>query len=328
MAKLSPHWLNYHGYGIDSVLAYQSDFVKLVDPDPEQARILAEDHGLRVIARLFPLTEPRYDQNPVTVAEADIHTIRGDRSFPDVWGWETLNEPAGLTDPLVKQWLRDYWLALIAEADNYGIRICWGSFGTGNPPGVGDQGSADWTPYAQVFEAAGQFHPLAVHEYWSDEGPLSARPWWVDRLSFVPGQGSIVVTECGLDRAVGHPDRPQSGWQGIFSEAQYLSQIADYAAIINQDSRVLTACVFTHDYSSPHWASFDTRYLGEGIAKINALWGYGKPPQSTPSPSPGVDWVAVRRYLQGISADTLELECIFSRMNDSVGRLLNLIPRR
>ena len=285
MSNLCPHWLSYHGYGIEEIRPWHTDWVKVVDPDPAQCALLKDELHVKLLARLFPMTVGDYSVSPLYVADEHTDMILANRCYGAVDVWETANEPGDLANPKAQAWLNEYWQRMIVSADNHGHRLCWGNFANGTPPGENNQGGSDWLPYKETLQRAGTRHILGLHEYWGVGEFFSYSPWWVNRYAFVPGEPRIMITECGFNSAVGGGLREEGGWRFELTEETYLNQLRGYLNEIRKDYRVLAAFVFTLDFSSPRWQSFDVHGLGTRIGALNAVAA----PVPAPTPSPAHD---------------------------------------
>jgi len=282
MAKLSPHWINFHGYGIDEVGSWKSDWVKVVDPNLEQCVRLNEEVGRKILARIFDFGSYDFTNLPGEVALDHINRIVRQEAFGAVDVWETVNEPGSLFRYKDVQWWVRYWIRMIELADQNGVRLCWGNFPPGAPPGVNNEGATNWEPFASVFEAAGIRHILGLHEYWGSGGVQMAMPWWSGRYRFLRKDCDIMITECGIEMGLWLEDGRHSGWRDWVSEEEYLRHLSYYLKMCNDDGRILAAFPFTLDYSNAKWRSFDTRGLGARIGTINDQ----VKPHPTPAPLP------------------------------------------
>jgi len=324
MARLCPHWINYHGHTIADVALWHAPWVKVVDPDPEQCARLKQELGVKLLGRISSLGDAQYNEAPQAVAAAHYARIRGSRGYGVVDVWEALNEPGDLLVVAHQLWLRDYWLTLMDLATPRGDSIAWGCFSNGSPPGRGNVGEPDWSAWYLVAKRAGSRHPLALHEYWQPGNLVGSIPWFAGRYRWAPEECPILITECGANRAVmGRPD-DDTGWRGVLSEEQYLQELSQYRELISTDPRVRAAFVYTYDYSSAKWESFDVSGLSSRIGVINDRDTESLPapkPTPSPAPSPATDWSEVLSDLTKVSGDLALMDSDMTALIASIRRL-------
>jgi len=288
VAKLSPHWINYHGLGLDSIRPYAADWVKVVDPDPEQCRRIKEELGAKILARLSWLSSYNYGVAAKEVARQHARVMRDHPAWPDVDAWESLNEPGDLLSRATQGWLVDYWLELMRLVEDGGRTLVWGNFSNGAPPGKGNEGEPNWKPYKAVLERSGDRHILGLHEYWGPGDVLDSRPWWVGRFEFLKEKVRIMITECGFNYGVRTHAVEEIGFRECMTEEDYVAALGGYLALVQGDVRVEAAFVFTHDYASAEWASFDVSSIADRIGWLNSLGEMPEPVEPAPQePQPG-----------------------------------------
>lgn len=324
MARLCPHWLNYHGRQISDIALWGAPWVKVVDPDPEQCARLKAELGVKLLGRLSDLSPIRYNEYPRVVAVEHMSRIVASRGHGLVDVWETANEPGDLLKPENQRWLSNYWTIMFDLASRRGDTIAWGVFSDGTPPGAHNVGQPDWSPYQDVAVRASSLHPLALHEYWQPGGLPGSIPWHAGRLRWAPAGVRILITECGANRSVLDPQQPDAGWRGVLNEEQYLAELSQYRDLISSDPRVQAAFVYTYDYGSSKWETFDASSLSARIGAINAH-DVASSPTPTPAPLPPApnpsDWGVILNDLENVSVDVRELTRDFDLLRSSVRRL-------
>jgi hypothetical protein len=276
MAELAPHWINFHAVGIEKALAWQSKWVKLLDPDPQLARELREKHERKTVGRLFMLDHGLPKASPKAAARWTIDLLKTHPANPHVDVWEVLNEPGNLLNEQDVSWLVAFYKALLQSIENEKMSVCIGNFGVGQPPGQGNVGAPWWRPWREVLEMLQNRHYLGLHEYWGPDGVFGCYPWWVGRFQFLHANVRIMITECGYNDAINRPGNKEHGWRGKLSEEQYLEQLMQYKQLCDSDPRIEACFVFTLDYASAEWQTFDTTELSERIGHM----------QTTKQPAP------------------------------------------
>jgi len=278
MAELAPHWINFHGLNIEKALAWNSKWIKLVDPDPALTRELREKYNRKIIARLFMLDHGLPRSNPKAAARWTIDLLKTHPANPHVDVWEVLNEPGDLTNEQDIAWLVAFYRSLLQYLEDQNMRVCTGNFGVGQPPGKGNVGAPWWEPWREVLEMLKTRHYLGLHEYWGPDGVLGCSPWWAGRFQFLHADVRIMITECGYNDAINRPGNKEHGWLGKISEEEYLSQLIQYRQLCDADPRVEGCFVFTLDYASADWQTFDVTKLSERIGHMQTT------KQPTPQP--------------------------------------------
>lgn len=304
--NLAPHYVPFHGISGEEILSWGSKWVKVVDPDPGLLRWL-KDRGIeRIVARLFFVDETVRRLNPQSAAKWTLDTFITHAASRYVDVWEALNEPGDLQDAEDVKWLVTYWKELLRRATEEGVRICWGNFGNGQPPGVGNAGRPFWDPFEEVAFVNKDLHFLGLHEYWDESGPQACSPWWAGRFTMCPFQVPVLITECGFNWDARCQGRAEEGWRAHISAEQYIAQLGEYLSLLRSDERIQAAFVYTLDYAAQKWASFDVRDLGARIAQLNATvkhrdaWVEPQLPASPPpSQTTGEDMRALVREAAG-----------------------------
>lgn len=187
-----------------------------------------------------------------------------------------------------------------------GLKPCIGNEGVGHPAELNSDHMVDWSPYRDWEKTLQDTDGiLGVHEYWRGEiGPyMNVTPadqarnrfWYAWRFMQCPFDVPIAVTEWGIDQKVDAPmGTPSKGWLGTVDAQTYANQLAEYCRRAVTDKRFVGAVIFTHDYNSPEWATYDTdRALnlivdaGQNVPKINWYRPGSTPiPPIPPDPTP------------------------------------------
>lgn len=170
---------------------------------------------------------------------------------------------AGINEPPI--WIPGYARATDIYTDNLctlaaqrGMKIAALNLSVGWVGNNGPDTPPDWSifPLTQAAIKRGG-HYLVVHEYWADMGPSENWGWWAGRVLKCPWQVPIVIGECGVEMLVKYPNGGHKGWQGTMSADRYAREIHEYATRLSQDPRIQGINVFTADYQSREWESFD-----------------------------------------------------------------------
>lgn len=195
--------------------------------------------------------------DPAAVAQnvMDQHMPRWEYERDVVDYWEVFNEckPPTLAGHV---WMAEFFIAAMEIAEANGYRLAIFSYSTGVP---------QWHEWEAIVES-GVFarardggHALALHEYdwpvitqrWGeptedipphdDRGVLAARYRYLYRDFLIPRNEVVplLITECGLDPAVGGP--PEDGpWQ-----QRYVQEMIRYDTLLREDDYVLGAAMFS-----------------------------------------------------------------------------------
>jgi len=288
---LSPHWIPFLNRDPALPATWKSDWVKIVDPDKGLVKALQDGWRVRVLGRRSDLKFAGYEGNPEETARSHFGLLRADPGMAACDVIETPNEPGDLLNPQTQEWLSRYWIAFCNAASDSNVRVCWGQFSTGAPPGYDDEGPAWWKPYESVFANVGWGHYLGLHEYWRTAGPEASSPWHALRYRMCPYETDILITECGLNCAVTIPQDGDHGWRGLIEDVFYVDQLREYAEKCAVDGRVKALFVFTLDFASENWASFDTSGLEDKIRTVNDYLRRGRAgrPDTVPVPTTGVN---------------------------------------
>lgn len=181
-----------------------------------------------------------------------------------------------------------------------GLKGCIGNEGVGHPSMINSQGMVDWSLYTiweQTLQKTGGI--LGLHSYWlAQYGPrMNVKPedearnrfWYAWRFMQCPFDVPIVISEHGVDQKIDAPmGTPSQGWQGLLSPQEYTAQLYEYCVKAVTDKRFVGTTIFTHDYNSTEWATYDTaRGLSEIVAMARNLPSIGwYVPGYNPTPIP------------------------------------------
>lgn len=178
---------------------------------------------------------------------------------------ELINEPS-ITNATEAQALLERTRHATRVLHSAGLKVAGFSFSTGAP---GDLALWD---VLRAGDYAGVDY-VALHEYWGNQG---FTPWHAlrHRLVHERTQGDhppFLITECGRDAVEGGG----AGWQlsGI-SAAWYLSELEQYAELLDADGYVHGATVFTAGPTDDWWA-FDVDGLVDGLVHLTEHWSIG-----------------------------------------------------
>ena len=304
MNPLGVYWSPWHRRptDYDYFSRLQPAVFKIMDGGPPDYQWARQNlPGALVIARDWALSEQKGDMMADPRGTGLRHAQEWAQKIPQL-GFDPantlvlgINEPnvwdAGVIPALV-----DYTIAFLDECWALGLRggalqlsVGWpGNNGPGTPP--------DWAPYAGVESAIlrGK-HALVLHEYWNPNGPGDGWGWYAGRWMACPWQVPVIIGECGVDMGVVQDPSTLTGprgWQGNVSAAVYGAQCAEYVRRCQDDPRFFSATVFTTDFQSGEWGSFDTEPARNDIvANVGGLpaaqWFVGNmptPPDPTPEP--------------------------------------------
>jgi hypothetical protein len=204
-----------------------------------------------------------------------------DREWVDYW--EVLNE-ADPPSTAGHAWLGDFHIACMDIAEQNGYKLALFSYSTGVP---------EWWEWEAIV-ATGVFakaknggHILSLHEYswpnvdlyWGEPLPNEDgtwRPAYPDRGSlmgryrhlyrdFLIPQNQViplVITEAGYDPMV---NRDAPGWGEVDWKSKYVSEMAWYDSIMQEDSYVIGCALFTLG-PTPTWEDWDYEDLLDELA--------------------------------------------------------------
>jgi hypothetical protein len=150
--------------------------------------------------------------------------------------------------------------------------------------------------FQECFRIAGKTHPLGLHEYWPRTGPDDGWGWYAGRFTHVPNDCPIVISECGINDELSFHDGHERGWRSCVAEVTYKDQLDEYLTRLRSDNRVISAHIFTLDYSNNVWGPFDVRGLADYIGSLNSNPSLQplplpQPSQPTPTPQPNLDTI-------------------------------------
>ncbi len=249
-----------------------------------------------IVARIMPLTDP----NPRGFASVADAVARGRADADGCWAsaqdashrgfpidhivWECRNEGllGGSEPPALTA---AYQAAFLGRLHEHGLRGACGCFGVGWPGTFGNDPRAgvDWDALQPILDAmnvpllasgapdlsAQTGDVLCLHSYWYLDGPNATWsngdmrwPQEGGRYLQCPWQVPILITECGVNQAVG-TSLPNGGWQTLPGSsddaraATYMGQLQWFDQQLMADPRVRAATIFTYDWASHDWQSFD-----------------------------------------------------------------------
>jgi murein DD-endopeptidase MepM/ murein hydrolase activator NlpD len=125
------------------------------------------------------------------------------------------------------------------------------------------------------------------------EDAIRNRFWYAWRFKQCPFDVPIAITEWGVDQKLNAPaGTPSEGWLGNLTPQAYAEQLREYIVSAAEDRRFLGATMFTHDYASDEWATYDSaRALMDIVQTAQSLpearWyepGAMPPPVTLPTP--------------------------------------------
>jgi len=249
-------------------------------------RIIKDRPGAKMILRMWDWDDGRTKQNPEGVYrwlrdnpveygnwivenwnkflndfykrcdEANIPL--SDRPGRDVLYCHHVNEPD--TNHLQKQ-INDSTVASIERCENYGIRMMFFNFGTGQPADLFNN-QPDWRPYMPAIRLIhNSDHIVGLHEYFNDllQDDPSLNPWHVGRHTFDSAREAlkgihVIISEWGLEMLVNDRMSNHHGYIGIRSQEQFGEDLLHYGRDICQEEEVL---IFASDLPDHVWDTFD-----------------------------------------------------------------------
>jgi len=317
MTKLSCHWQNTHSSKEDKqwLAAWQPLHIKLFITDDNAPGM---DVALRtlhpegkIVMRHHPVSENYENRGIVDLEHARDMAHDHVSRLMSAWGIIRTRYPVapeqllwtGLNEPHIWPWgdeqpehTAEYYKTFMKLMHAQGHNVMTLNIGVGWPGNEVEDGPPIWAPFDPVLQEFGDNDVLGLHEYWPREGPDFWWTWLGGRYLQCPWQVPIVIGECGIDDAA-HPDRTEHyGWRGLDPNAevaaeQYLGQLRWYDKELLKDNRILSAMMFTYDFSQP-WATFSikvrefmVRMLAYIVENPVVVPGYTQPP-APPTPDP------------------------------------------
>ena len=294
--KLWIHWIPTHDPNpyLNYIAKLQPGGIKIIDPDVTHiSRAFEVSPGSIFVLRNHPLSEDKdaIYNNPVETGKRhadwwntkvrEYYAQAAERNLPMpkrenliVLGGNELAIWAHMVPSvLYNAWFLD---ELRNKYDLTGgalnLNVGWpGNNGPDTPP--------DWSPLLQVYEAVRRGrHYFFLHEYWDFRGVDPMWGWHAGRFTKMPWSDvKIVIGEAGVDQHVidgqGH-----RGWKHGLNAATYANQVEEYVKRASEDSRFVGACLFSDDYGSKHWESFDSLTAHDALLSKKWYWpGVVKP---------------------------------------------------
>ena len=269
--KLGVHWIPRHTDGDDIVVVerWNPNVVKIVDPDPNLVRDVAQRTTSTIVLRNHPLSEQHDNMLQDPAATGTYHagvwrkyiSDNGLQEYEHRFLVEGINEPR-VWDPGVDEALNVYTVSFLDELKRLGLRGVALNFSVGWPRNDGPNLPPRWDLYEPTLEAIRRGdHVLGLHEYWSHNGIDEGWGWFAGRYEQCPWNVPIFIGEVGLDEAVidGSLSFDRRGWKAWLNKEEYMGMLHEYDVRICRDPRIIGAVIFTYDYSGPEWKTFDVR---------------------------------------------------------------------
>lgn len=310
MNKLCPHLITAHGRpaDVEYVRALRPSIIKFVDAAPSRvAEYAAASPQSKLFLRNWAQSEQKED--------AVLRPEETGRRHADEWARDLdgpykqfdrsrviasgINEPQLWADARwsASEYIKRFVAYEVSFADRLHEHRIAGAlcrFSVGWPANMGQGVPPDWAPFAPIRDAIVRGkHYLCVHEYWDERGPGFNAGWWANRVAKCPWNVPIIIGECGIDKYVADPSvgMDRRGWLAWVPPEKYAEQVKQYLAML--DARVVGACVFTTDYGSRDWFSFDTAPAHGALQQVYMEEGKGslatvpdiQPPPATPTPN-------------------------------------------
>lgn len=212
----------------------------------------------------FEFDEPKMDIEPRQAAREWFERRRADMLAMKAAGGPNIAFETGANEVPDGQldWYVAFSLELIPRMHADGIRCVAGN------PAVGTWNEKNWPKFKPVIAILKPDDFLGVHEYWADEAQIDNRwycgRWSIPEIAAVIGKTRIVVTECGRESGLGHPDDPE----------QFLAELEKYDALLRQFPNVVGATAFTIDRN---WGNYNLFGLWPQVVFRYSL---------TPTPAP------------------------------------------
>jgi hypothetical protein len=289
-----------------------------------------------------------YAKNPEAAGREHADSFHHNLSTYGYLQWKDRIVVCGINEPRVwthLDWVVRYYAAFVRRCTELGMRAGALCLSVGWPNNTGPDTPVNWAPFAPVLQAIqegrarGIGHVLVLHEYWDIAGPKQNWRWWAGRYLQCPWQVPIIIGECGVDRGVisgdyARPEKQQErGFHKWLSPEQYLAQLTEYDREIRKDARILGACVYTYDYGSNEWASFDIRPMRDRVVRyVEEQRGVPDVPAPPPPPKedkvdhPGAIWLPspnLQSRPAGVRIDTVVIHSTAGPLQPSLDWLRN-----
>lgn len=300
--KLWAHWIPIHDANpyLDYMSKLKPGGIKIIDPDVSHiSRAYVASPNSIFILRDHPLSEQKGDMYNDPHGTALRHAMRWNEKVRQYYldaAVRSLPMPPrenlvvlGINEPDVESHILPTILYtstfLDALRTQYNLTGGALNLSVGWPANTGKDTPPNWQPFVPVYESIKRGnHYLVLHEYWGFGGPDEMWGWHAGRFTKVPWRDvKIIIGECGVDQHV-MDGKGHKGWKKGLSPNLYVDQVERYISRSSEDPRFLGACLFTDDYGSSHWESFDS--LAAHPAILSKKWTFAHTPQQLPSSAP------------------------------------------
>ena len=325
-SKLSVHYIPIHGRptDLDYIAQLNPPAIKIVDPDPQRVvDVYQRAPNATFVLRDWALSEQHDNLKSNPIGTAQEHAASWRKRLDD-WQARGFKLPPnsqivvlGINEPHVWE-ARDqavqYTVEFLNQCRQHGMRAGALNLSVGWPANTGTDTPVDWTPYEIIHPLlADGYHLLVLHEYWSTAGPSQNMRWWAGRFQQCPWNDiKILIGECGLDVVVerGDVDPNHRGWAANLRPDQYVAQLGQYDDLCLADPRIVGAMVFTTDFGSRNWASFDTDGIRQQLVAMVQAKPDQQPVEKPTQPEPTFNTTALatvnRRKSPGLGYEIID----------------------
>ena len=268
------HWIPTHDPNpyLDYIRKLQPGGVKIINPDVEHiSRVFQASPNSLIMLRQHSLSEEKSEMyaDPVNTANRhvqwwldridEIYRQAAERNLPMPPRSQLIL--LGINEPEVWDHLQEtviyytHFLDLLTVNHYVGGAL---SLNVGWPANTGTDTPPDWGPYEPVHKAIAKGnHYLVLHEYWGYRGPMAMWGWHAGRFTQCPWHDvKIIAGECGVDNHV-DDGKGNRGWKHGMSAEEYANQVNLYITRASADNRFVGGALFTDDYGSPDWETFN-----------------------------------------------------------------------
>lgn len=217
----------------------------------------------------FEFDEPKVSGDPRQAAREWFERRRADMLAMKAAGGPNIAFETGLNEVTDDDldWYVQFSLELIPRMHADGIRCVAGN------PAVGTWHEKNWPKFKPVIAMLKPDDFLGLHEYWDDEAQIDDHwycgRWSIPEIAAVIGKTRIVVTECGRESGLGHPDDPE----------QFLAELEKYDELLRRFPNVVGATAFTIDR---FWGNYNLFDLWPQVVFRYSLTPTPKAPTPTP----------------------------------------------
>ena len=285
MTKLCPHLIGGSGDGLRLCREARSPVVKLVDDFGPARDYAALPHKPLIVGRVTQARE--IDPNALLMTPPQIvaQDYFGQVLWPHisanplVQAWEGPNEVVCQAVESMA-WFSQFETRRVELLSAVGKQAVVGNFGVGQPePHL-------WAHFHEAILAANRYNGfVGVHEY--SEPSRGVDTWYMGRLTRIPYQCRVIVTECGTDSLPpvpedgSQPQRHPAGkpWRQQFNGDvnAYAEFLLKYDAWMQTRPEVVGATIFTFGGLWP-----DHNVEGSGLADILIRRTASAPPPPPP----------------------------------------------